>query len=266
MMKQIELNKKTYHIPSAWNELSQKQLLKLMDILYSNQDAGSALLQIFRILTCMTQFTFFSTRVKDMEDFLYLCEFLLEKNTLTKNLIPIHEGFAGPKDDFGNLTGLEFVCSEDYYFRAFTKDHPDAQREMSIEMLNEFVAVLYRPIKDNYNIKIDPDGDIRSPFNENICHYHAVGQIRYWPLQVKLAIFTWYEGCRQKMIEENPDVFDGGSGEPAKYGLLSVMRTIAETGIHGDFDKVQKMFVKMWMIELNEKAEEVKQLKKANNV
>jgi hypothetical protein len=240
-------------------------LLQLMDILYSTQKADSAVLQIFRILTGMSHFTFFSTKVVDMEDYLYLCEFLLQKNTLTKNLIRIHEGFAGPADDFRNITGLEFVYSEDFYFRAFAKEEDSDSRTINVEMLNQLVAVLYRPIKRDYNTEIDPDGDIRSAFNENICYYHACGVIRYWPLQTKLAIFTWYEGCRQKMIEDNPEIFTGGSGEPAKFGLLSVMRTIAETGIHGDFEKVQKMFVKMWMIELNEKAEEVKRLEKANN-
>ena len=82
-------------------------------------------------------------------------------------------------------------------------------------------------------------------------------------MNVKLAIFHWYQACRQKMISENPDVFTGGSGEVAKYGLLSVMRTIAESGIHGDFDKVQKMYVKMWMMELNEKIDEAKKIEKS---
>jgi hypothetical protein len=49
----------------------------------------------------------------------------------------------------------------------------------------------------------------------------------------------------------------------AKYGLINVMRTIAESGIHGDFDKVQKMYVKMWMMELNEKIDEAKKVEES---
>ncbi len=60
------------------------------------------------------------------------------------------------------------------------------------------------------------------------------------------------------MIEQNPDIFSGGINEAAKYGLISVMRVIAEGGIHGTFEQVQKMYVKMWMVELNEKYEESK--------
>jgi hypothetical protein len=234
-----------------------------MDIFYGHVDASDASLQMFRILSGMSHFTFFSTKVHDMEAFLYLCNFLLEKNTLTKNHIKEHEGFAGPDDDFNNLTGLEFVFSEDLYFQCFNTEND--QRTIDHEKLNQFVAILYRPPKHNYSKEFNPDGDIRSPFNENICHYYACSHIRYWSLQTKLAIYTWYDGCRQKMIEDNPEIFTGGSGEPAKFGLLSVMRTIAETGIHGDFEKVQKMYVKMWMVELNEKADEVKRAKESMN-
>jgi hypothetical protein len=41
------------------------------------------------------------------------------------------------------------------------------------------------------------------------------------------------------------------------------MRTIAEGGIHGDFEKVSGMYVKMWMVELNEKIEEAKRIEQS---
>jgi len=253
----IELNKRLYTIPTSWDEISRKQLLQVIDVLHSTADVDSSLVQLFRILANMSWFRFFSTKAEDMADFFYLCYFLVKENGPVKNIIDKHDGFYGPADDFNNITGDEFVFSEDQYFAFVNSEHKD------VNALNELVAILYRPGKSDYDYKLNPDGDGRLPFNQNISSYFAKNRMKEWPMNVKLAIFHWYQACREKMIAENPDVFTGGSGEVAKYGLLSVMRTIAESGIHGDFDKVQKMYVKMWMMELNEKIEEGKRIEES---
>lgn len=220
----------------------------------------------------MSWYRFFKCKMEELEEFLYLTFFLYNSNDLTRQLIPSYKNFHGPADDFNNITGDEFVFSEDYYlkysglFPSLSGEGGSDRRSETDEAnrcLNELVAILYRPLKKNYDTARDPDGDLRVPFNQNICAYNARHKIKRWPLHIKLAIFHWYQGCRQKMIDDNPDIFTGGNSEPAKYGLLSVMRTIAEGGIHGDFDKVQKMYVKMWMMELNEKMEEGKKIEKA---
>jgi hypothetical protein len=257
----IEINKKLYTVPTAWDELSRQQLLEVSDILYAcrdNVDDGSYL-TLLKIITGMSWFRFFSTKPVDMEEFLYLTFFLVTDNGPVKNIIREHAGLAGPDDDFNNITGDEFVFSEDQYFAFINSKHED------INALNNLVAILYSEKKENYDHEINPDGDVRIPFNQNLCIYNSKHIIKKLELSFKLAVFYYYNGCRHKMIEENPDIFTGGAKETAKYGLLSVMRTIAETGIHGDFDKVQKMYVKMWMMELNEKIEEGKRLEKIQN-
>lgn len=211
----------------------------------------------------MSWFRWCRTPITEKAEFLDLPEFLINENDLTKQCIPVYKGFFGPDDDFNNLTGLEFVFSEHFYFTSFTKSEDGNARTMNEEGLNNLVASLYRPKKRWYNRKKNPDGDPRKPFNENLAMYYAKKVVNKWPMPVKLAIFTWYECCRQKMIESNPDIFSGGSAEPARHGLISVMRVIAESGIHGDFEKVTKMFVKMWMIELNEKADEAKRMEES---
>jgi hypothetical protein len=88
--------------------------------------------------------------------------------------------------------------------------------------------------------------------------------IRRWPLSVKLAIAHWYDACRWQLVEENDEVFGGsGSGDVSKYGLISVMLSVAEAGSMGTLKDVENQFVKTVMLQLNDsiakaKAEEKK--------
>lgn len=256
-MKTVEINKRLYLVPETWNELTGKQLIRVMEILYSDQQADMALLQLLRIVTGMSWFRFFMCPIDQKAEFLDLAYFLVNESNLTKNVLSNFDNLYGPDDDFNNITGEEFVFSEDAYFKSFTPGAENEPRVINEDGLNKLVAVLFRQKKKGYDLALNTDGDPRQPFNQNICEYNAKNLICKWPKAVKLAVFTWYEACRKQMIDSNPDIFRGG-GEAAKYGLISVMRVIAEGGIHGTFEQVQKMYVKMWMVELNEKYEESK--------
>jgi hypothetical protein len=262
-LKIITIHTKTYSVASEWNELSGSQLLKVMDVLYGNYEVDAARLLLLKILTRMSWYGFCKIPMPDKAEFLDVTHFLINDNTLTKQLLPQYDGFYGPDDDFNNITGEEFIFSEDFYFKSFSQDTADGPRTMIEAGLNGLASVLYREQKKDYDFELNPDGDPRKPFNQNIAAFNENKIVTAWPMNVKLAIFTWYETCRQRMILANPEIFSSGSGEPAKYGLLSVMRAIAEGGIHGKFDDVAKMYVKMWMVELNEKVAEAKQQEKA---
>jgi len=261
-LKTVEINKRIYLVPDQWNELTGPQIVSVMEVLYGDHEVNEALLRLLKIITGMKWMRWCRTPISEKMEFLYLTHFLINENNLTRQLLRQYRGYHGPDDDFNNLTGEEFIFSENFYFKSFTIVEENKSRQINEEGLNNLVAVLYRPIKPGYHLKKNPDGDPRVPFNQYISAYNAEKKIKRWPLAAKLAIFTWYECCRQNMISANPEIFTGGNNEPARYGLISVMRLIAEGGIHGDFDKVMKMYVKMWMIELNEKAEEAKQAEK----
>lgn len=261
-MRIIEVNRKVYAIPSHWNELTSRQLLQVMKVIYGDYDILAGQLMLLKIILGVSWYRWCRISISEKHANLDRVEFLLASNELSRQLIKQHNGFYGPDDDFNNITGEEFVFSEDFYFKSFSVSK-ETGRMIHEDQLNQLVSVLFRRKKEGYNTRVNADGDPRQPFNQNIAAYNADRVISKWPKHVKLAIFTWYECCRQQMIESNPEVFGGGNSEPAKYGLLSVMRVIAESGIHGDFDKVQRMYVKMWMVELNEKAEEIKREEKA---
>ena len=68
------------------------------------------------------------------------------------------------------------------------------------------------------------DGDVRQPFNETNFQYRKeyVSQLK---LEDKLAVFLWFDGCRNKLKSDNPDAFtgSGGSAENEGNGYLELM-------------------------------------------
>lgn len=272
-MIQIELNNKTYHVPTEWNELDQDQLLEIMDCLFARQYTGDqALLKLLKILCKMTYWEFFCTpvtsctkrigftnkkkEVTGMDEFVYLSEFLLqEKSTLTKQIMPVFDELYGPESSFNNLIMKELVMTEHFYLQWWN----DKER---IDLLNELCAVLYRPAKKNYDRTINPDGDVRIEYKPNISSFLAERKIAHWPLKAKLAVATWYDGCRHELQDNNPEVFGGEGGEVALHGLVSVMRKVAKEGALGNFDSVESKGVHLVMIDINESIAEAKALEK----
>lgn len=241
-------------MPTHWNELSKKQLLAIAQILYGANDINKTILQLLKILTGMKWIRFLRAPAAELQEFIYLVYFLINKNELTKQLLPCYKKFYGPADDFNNLLMCEFVFAEDFFLRY------QQSEEKEKKLLDELIAVLYRPGKWQYDLVKNVDGDPRIPFNENICHWHGNKEISKWPVHIKNAILTWYKGCREKLISDNSEIFNG-AGEPAKYGLLSVIRSIATSHVHGNFDEVQMKPVKIIMMELNEMHQEAEKLK-----
>lgn len=269
----INVNNKIYTVPTSWNELSQQQLLAIMECLFiSRYVEEQALLKLLKILCNMTYWEFFNTpvtacikrkgllgrkvEVTGLDEFIYLTDFLLEERTmLTKQLMPEYKGLYGPDDSFGNLIMKELVLSE-YYYLAWWND------KERIDLLNELCAVLYRPAKKNYDFEKNPDGDPRIEVNQNLCSFFAKSLVAHWPLTAKLAVATWYDGCRSEMQENNDEVFGGEGGEVAKYGLVSVIRRVAKEGAFGNFDDVENKMVNLVMIDINESIAEAKALEK----
>jgi hypothetical protein len=125
-------------------------------------------------------------------------------------------------------------------------------------MIDDLIAVLYRPAKNNYDRQRDPDGDIREPFNPNTCAYYT-RQVKRWPAEVKIAIMTWYDGCRE-YLKEMYEVFDNSpTKKQAKDpGMFEVIRSLTGER-YGSFDKVGKMNVHLAMREMELLKKEAKE-------
>lgn len=251
-MTTIKIGRSFYEIPTEWNELNAQQVLQIIDV-FNNKEYGPVeiVLKLMQALLGLDKNKFSRMKAEDLEEYLYLAGFLFTNESyLTKQLFPEYAQMHGPGDEIDNVVMKEFVFSEHY----FMQWQEDKENE---ELLNNFIATIYRPVKENYDREMDPDGDCRIEFNENVCEWYAKKLISNWPMNVRMAIAHWYAGSRAKIVDDNPDVF-GGSGEAAKYGLISIIREIAKQGAHGNFEAVENMNMNLVMIELNEIVEEGK--------
>lgn len=252
----VEINKKLYAFPTGWNDLTFRQLVQVLNLFQHCGNVYELNIRLLKVLTGMGWWRFLNCKPEQLAELLYLNEFLGRSNDLTAQLLPKYKGFYGPAADFENLVMCEFVFSEDAFFK--WKESGDEQH------LNALVAVLYRRPKAHYDHTVNADGDGRLPFNEYLAQYHAKQTVARWPLAVRRAIAFWYEGCRERLFADFPNVFGGSGGDPAKYGLLSIMRNVAEKGVHGKFADVERMHVRLVMVELDEMMDEVRRIKQSN--
>lgn len=255
----IELNKRYIAIPTSWNELSQRQLLAIIDSLHFKQyTAEQCRLKLFKIICSLSYFQFFRTRPSQMAEYLYLTDFLVEAKTeLTKNLIPEYRGFYGPAGDFDNLQMKE-MAKTDFKFMQWAND------KENICLLDDIVSLLYRKPKNDYDFKKNPDGDPRVPFNENISEWNARRFIKKWPVKVKLAIAYWYDSCRHELASRFSEVFGGsGNDNVSKYGLVSCMLSVAESHALGDFTSVENHYVNTVLMHIDDSIRKAKAQEKA---
>lgn len=232
---------KTFRIPENYNELSREQLMKLSMLFLTEIPVDVAQMEALRILLKKSRIKFFLMPLDVKAGMLEHIEWVLRRNGLTRQFLPTYrpiwapwEKFYGPAGDWDNLTMAEWnACEVFYEWMVNGKDN------RAIDML---IAVLYRLPKSGYNTIRDTDGDIRQPYNQHEVPYWAK-KVGKWPMAVKMAILTWYDGCREYMVNTY-DVFETGTGDQEKKapGMFELIRGLCGTR-YGSFEEVEKMNV-----------------------
>lgn len=240
----IQINKKYFSFPETWNELSTRQALQVMKVICTGYTVDQAYLQFIRILSGCGWFNFFRCKKSELQQYIYLCDFILMPNNITNQLLPFYKGLYSPASDFENLRMNEYAYAQNY-FEQYRDD------SSNLEALNKLVATLYRAADG-----AEDDGDIRVPFKEAVMNRMAATVIKDWPHHVKELIYLWYGCCFAKLMDEYKTIPTSTDASPALHGIVSVMRNVAREGTYGDFEKVELMFVKMFMLELKESAHE----------
>lgn len=239
-------------IPGAWEELSQKQLIKLAALLHSQAPALHAQTRILHLLSGKSALAFdripAEIKFKALEHLGWL-----EDNNLTKQLLPVYKGFYGPASDFDNIVLSEFHHAELAYYNYTKTGKP--------EDLNELIATLYRLPKAGYNKKLNKDGDIRRAFNYAEAAYNKK-QVAKWSLAVKLAILLFYDGCRQHIVKLYPAAFDSSTASGSDYfqGLYKMIRSLSGNK-YGTFNQVENLPLHTAFMEIVCSLEEAEELK-----
>lgn len=252
-MLELVYHKGKIHLPESFHECSGKQFIKLSELLFDGGEKIKCEVKALKILSNLSSVRFALMKAEVISRAIEHVKWVFEEKQITKQLIPKYKGYYGPASDFDNLRMKEFHMTEMLY-RELVSGKDDG------EALDQLVAVLYRLPKKWYKKKLDPDGDIRIKFNHNEIPFYAK-KISRWPLNVKQAIFLWYDGCRQQLIDQNPMVFKEPSLSSFESrfdtGLYGVIRSLAGEKL-GPVEKIENMYVHTAMLEIGLIKEEEK--------
>jgi len=243
-METLQIGTITKQVPSTWNELTRKQLLRVLAELYSADRPGRRL----RLLALLSGFPLpqlASLSIVTLAQLLPLTDWLSsDQHRLTAQLLPtLHIAgrhlserpttWYGPSASFSNLLFGEFIFA-DTFFVLYTLRGQE-------QLLDQFLTVLYRPVRrDASPERADWTGDVRLPFNEHQLESRTPRVAKVPPIQ-KLAVLAWYRGCRAQLAQEFPDVFvaaeqDAGAGARQAPDWGRVLRKLSG----GAFGAVQQ--------------------------
>ncbi|HEX8358428.1 MAG TPA: hypothetical protein VF610_13485 [Segetibacter sp.] len=246
-------------VPGSYNELTGQQLILIAELFAKALPKDLAELKALSILLNLSLYSFSMISADAKEGMLNatlpgdqkerrFIDWIFDRNTLTEQVLPFYNGFWGPAKEFENLTLSEFHFTEVYY-REMMDEAPTLKGEESkISALDKLVAVLYRKPKPGYDIDLNTDGDVRQKFNANEVNYYA-NIIAGWPAEVKLAVLFFYDGCRQNLLENYDEIFNGDSGEDNEDGMFGIIRGLSGTK-YGDIDKVEMLNIHTALYEL----------------
>jgi hypothetical protein len=148
--------------------------------------------------------------------------FLVKECDMTNQLFPVlkmRKGILyGPADGLTNCRFREFLKANELLLRYLKS------KGKRPALLNNFIAVLYRPGIENYQPGTESDtGDIRVKLNDHSVESRGLITERL-PDHIKHAIKLWFSGCCKFLQSIFPEAFGGGR--------------LNEFGIHGIIDSM----------------------------
>jgi hypothetical protein len=264
----VQLNGRPRAVPATWNELTRPLLLRVVSALYaSNADEMQLRIRLLAVLLQVPLATvvlgFTAVQIIQIK---WLTDFVLAELTLTAQLLPWvrlpwrrdwrRRRYWGPRERFRNLRFLEFTFA-DAYFGAYAAGHDPAH-------LDQLVAVLYRPQRRKYRPKaVEYDGDRREAFNP--VHVAArARQLQHLPDAEKLAVYTWYRGCRLELEHDYPLVFTPVNEDAATQspdGWAHVAREMSG-GIFGPLAQTEQQLVRDVLARMQDDARRAQELRR----
>ena len=265
-METLQIGTFTRQVPSTWHELTRRQLLRLLPEVYARPCPDRRL----RLLAALSGYPLpllAGLAPVVLGQLLPLTDWLAsERHRLTEQLLPTlavasRVGQAatwhGPLGQLRNLLFGEFIFA-DTFFVLFCL-HGQAK------FLDQFLTVLYRPARAG----ADPDapdwtGDVRQPFNEHQLERRTPRVARV-PHAHKLAVLTWYRGCRAQLADEFPDVFaaaedEAGSQDKQAPDWGRVLRKLSG-GAFGPVQQTAQQPLRLVLAEMQDAAADYLRLK-----
>ena len=197
-------------LPANWSELTRRQLLAIVPLLFQPTGPVAVQVQLLRLLSRLPIGLWFRLTDFQIADHLRLVRWLTQPSQLIKQLLPVlgpwWARLAGPGDWLAGVSVWEFANAE-----AQLSKWVATQDEAT---LNRLVAVLYRPRRFGWwLLRLSPayTGDSRQVFNEKRVAARAERVARL-PLAQRQAVLLYYLGCRAKLEQAYPHLFSGDEG------------------------------------------------------
>ncbi|MVN77749.1 hypothetical protein GO988_15555 [Hymenobacter sp. HMF4947] len=267
-METLQIGAITRQVPATWNELTRKQLLRVLAELYAAPRPGRQL-RLLHLLTGFPLPLLATQPVVVLAQLLPLTHWLnSEAHLLTEQLLPslVIPGrrlsepattWHGPRGYLQNLLFGEFMFADTFFVLYCLHGTQD--------LLDQFLTVLYRPARRGASPEDDDwNGDVRLAFNEHQLETRTPRAFRIDALQ-KLAVVTWYRGCRALLAQEFPDVFvaaDEDDKTRAKQApdWSRVLRQFAG-GAFGPVENTARQPLRLVLADMQDAAAEVNRLK-----
>jgi hypothetical protein len=221
-MNNVQFGSFHRQLPEDWEELTRRQLLLVVSILFRAATPMAAQLLLLRTLARLPLPLWSRLTVFQLADHVRHVRFLTEPSRLTKQLLPRlgpwWARLAGPGDWLAGLSVWEFANAETH-LRTWTSSQDPAA-------LNKLVAVLYRPRRWLWWLrKFSPSytGDPRQAFNSKTVAVRA-GRVGRLPLVQRQAVLFYYLGCRASLENAYPYLFSGddANGQDANPWLTLI--------------------------------------------
>ncbi|MDP1622737.1 MAG: hypothetical protein Q8M08_10415 [Bacteroidales bacterium] len=225
-MNQVEIDGKTYFMPSDWNELTKKQVLFV-----SRMFQGQLTMVDFKLRVLLKFLSIKPKAIKRIhpEDAYFLCEsldFLFKEVSLTRNLLPLIKTgwreYIGPSDAMMNCTFGEFTMANSLL------DSYSKTREQ--KYLDEMVAVLYRPKKWFWFIRkaFTDNQDPRKKF-VNRSLKKRCSRIAVLDYDIKYSVFLFFSGVLNSLPMLYPYVYEQkGDAGSEDNGWASLIISLAD--------------------------------------
>lgn len=206
-MNDVRIGTVSRQLPAQWDELTRRQLLRIVPILFRQLTPVRAqLLLLFTLLRLPWRLRHVLTPFQQADN-LRLVRWLTAPSRLTKQLLPTlgpwWARLAGPGDWLAGVQVWEFSNAE-HQLRKWL----DTQ---DVAALNALVAVLYRPRRWGWQLRrLSPGyaGDDRQAFNSKTVAPRAARVARL-PLAERQAVLLYYLGCRAALETSYPHLFSG---------------------------------------------------------
>ncbi|SKD10106.1 hypothetical protein SAMN05660461_6006 [Chitinophaga ginsengisegetis] len=248
---------RSYDVAESWDELTSRQFLDIIEILLVSQPQDLSDLKILQVLLQVSARFICKIPADQLTGIMHLVRDFQEDMQLTRQLVPfikVGKKLYGPAAGFENMTAAEFHFADMHY-----QEWKDTGAD---EVLFMFLAVLYRPVKQKYDVEKDPDGDRREKFNANTTAFYC-RYISRLSRGAMLAIIFQYESWRRRLEKDYKNVFNHQSDHVSNIsaGWFGVFRGVAGDGKYGDMEKVEQIPIHTLLLELEFLLEEAAALK-----